>query len=296
MATQTVAAPVARSRWGRLIFRAVLVLLGLILVLALVAFILLYVWGHSSLPQLDGTLAVSGLQAPVDVIRDEHGVPHITVASLDDLFFAQGYITAQDRLWQMDMTRRFAGGELAEILPASSGPASAPSRFTGAPRRRMTWLDLDKQQRILRLRAVAERVAQQLPARDRKFFEDYARGVNAYIEQSRDHLPLEFRILRYAPKPWTAADSVLVGISMSQLLNPQYETEYWREKIGTKLSPELMADLYPVVSWRDRPPASAANDGAAILTVPDEPEPEEDEEQKPTPAKDSTRLMAPARF
>ena len=285
MATQTVAAPVARRRWGRLIFRAVLVLLGLILVLALVAFILLYVWGHSSLPQLDGTVAVSGLQASVDVIRDERGVPHITAASLDDLFFAQGYITAQDRLWQIDMTRRFAAGELAEILPASSGPASAPSRFTGAPRRRMTWLDLDKQQRILRLRAVAERVAQQLPARDRKFFEDYARGVNAYIEQSRDHLPLEFRILRYAPKPWTAADSVLVGISMSQLLNPQYETEYWREKIGTKLSPELMADLYPVVSWRDRPPASAANDGAAILSVPDEPKDEPKEKEESAPAK-----------
>ncbi|HKE31249.1 MAG TPA: penicillin acylase family protein, partial [Candidatus Angelobacter sp.] len=285
MATQTVAAPVARRRWGRLIFRAVLVLLGLILVLALVAFILLYVWGHSSLPQLDGTVAVSGLQASVDVIRDERGVPHITAASLDDLFFAQGYITAQDRLWQIDMTRRFAAGELAEILPASSGPASAPSRFTGAPRRRMTWLDLDKQQRILRLRAVAERVAQQLPARDRKFFEDYARGVNAYIEQSRDHLPLEFRILRYAPKPWTAADSVLVGISMSQLLNPQYETEYWREKIGAKLSPELMADLYPVVSWRDRPPASAANDGAAILSVPDEPKDEPREEEESAPAK-----------
>src|SRR5215510_951333 len=153
----------------------------------------------------------------------------------------------------------------------------------------MTWLDIDKQQRILRLRAVAERVAQQLPARDRKFFEDYARGVNAYIEQQRDHLPIEFRLLGYSPKPWTVADSALVGVSMSQLLNPQYETEYWREKVGAKLTPELMADLYPAVSFRDRPPASAANDGAAILSVPDEPDGDEEE----TPAKDSTRMVGP---
>src|SRR5215469_9275013 len=117
MATQTVAAPVAR-KWGRLIFRAVLILLGLVVVLALVALIWFYRLGHGSLPQLDGTLAVSGLEASVDVVRDEHGVPHIVAASLDDLFFAQGFITAQDRLWQIDMTRRFAAGELAEILPA----------------------------------------------------------------------------------------------------------------------------------------------------------------------------------
>src|SRR5262249_58674274 len=147
----------------------------------------------------------------------------------------------------------------------ASDPPSAPSSLTEAPRRRMAWLDLDKQQRILRLRAVAERVAQQLPARDRKFFEDYARGVNAYIEQSRDHLPIEFRILGYTPKPWTAADSVLVGISMSQLLNPQYETEYWREKNGAKLSPELMGDFYSIVSWPAPPPPRARPDRAAHL-------------------------------
>ena len=85
-------------------------------------------------------------------------------------------------------------------------------------------------------------------------FSAYARGVNAYIDQHRDHLPLEFRILRYQPKVWTVTDSVLVAISMSQLLNPQYGMEYWREKIGQKLSPELMADLYPFSSPRDHPP------------------------------------------
>jgi penicillin amidase len=239
-------------------------------VLVLLAFLFTVACGYwffhaarASLPQLDGNIAVSGLTAPVSVVRDIHGVPHLTAVSLNDLFLAQGYVTAQDRLWQMDMTRRFAGGELAEILPAATAPAPAPSRSTSAPRTRASWVDIDKQQRIMRLRAVAERVTAQLPARDRDIFEAYARGVNTYIEQHRDNLPVEFRILGYSPRPWTAADSVLVGISMSQLLNPQFEPEYWRERISKLLSPELLADLYPSSSWRDRPPGSLTNDGAA---------------------------------
>lgn len=287
MATRTVAAPVASPRRvGRFILRSLLVLLFLVILFAAGTYVWFYRMAHASLPQLDGSITVPALQAAVSVVRDAQGVPHLTASSLEDLLFAQGYITAQDRLWQMDMTRRFAGGQLSEILPASSGPAPFTSRFTGVTRPGTTWLDHDKQQRILRLRAVAERVALQLPARDRKYFEQYARGINAYIEQHRDHLPVEFRLLDYSPSPWTVADSVLLGISMSQLLNPQYETEYWREKIGAKLSSELMADLYPATSWRDRPPASAANDGAAILDVPEEPQ----QDEKESPEDGTTRL------
>jgi penicillin amidase len=222
------------------------------------AFFWFYHAARSSLAQLDGTVMLAGLQAPVSVVRDAQGVPHITAANLEDLFFAQGYITAQDRLWQMDLTRRAVGGEMAEIFSASSGPPPPVSRATAAVRPRQTWLDYDKQQRTLRLRAVAERVTQQLPPRDRAFFDAYTKGVNAYMDQHRENLPIEFRILGYKPRPWSSAESLLIGIGMSQLLNPQYATEYWREKIGAKLSPELMADLYPPDSWRDHPPASEA--------------------------------------
>src|SRR5947209_15622891 len=271
MATPSVT-PSARRGVGRIFLRTFLVLLALIVISGIGVFAWFYHAAHASLPQLDGTLAAQGLSAPVTVTRDAHGVPHISAASLEDLFFAQGYIAAQDRLWQLDLTRRYAGGELAEIFPASSGPPPALSRSTSTSGPRRTWVDHDKRQRILRLRAVAERVAQQLGARDRSFFEAYTRGVNAYIEQHRDQLPIEFRILGYSPRTWTVADSVLVGISMSQLLNPQFEAEYWRGKITANLSPDLAADLYPVGSWHDRPPASAANDGAATLSVPDEQE------------------------
>jgi penicillin G amidase len=258
MAT-TVAAPAVRRTTKRVVFRIVIGLLLLAILAGLGVAGWFYRATHASLAQLDGAITVPGLQSPVSVVRDAQGVPHLSAAGLQDLFFAQGYVTAQDRLWQMDMTRRAAAGEMAEILPASSAPSPAPSRSTGVVRPRTTWVDYDKQQRILRLRAVSERVAAQLPEPDRTFFEAYARGVNTFIEQHHDHLPIEFRVLGYTPRPWTSADSVLVGIAMSQLLNPQYQTEYWREKVGARLTPELMADLYPVSSWRDHPPAGGAN-------------------------------------
>ena len=204
-----------------------------------------YFWlrsvARAALPQLDGTRAVQGLQAPVQVVRDKEGVPHITASSLEDLFFAQGYVTAQDRLWQMDASRRFAAGELAEILGSS-----------------MVAQDMD--QRILGLRQVAERSAAALSPRDRAYFEAYARGVNAYIDSHRGRLPLEFRILGYTPRPWKVEDSFLVGAMMSELLNNMYRDELHREKILAKIGPQLTADLYVNTSLHEVPPGSDALD------------------------------------
>ncbi|MGZ4901126.1 MAG: penicillin acylase family protein, partial [Candidatus Angelobacter sp.] len=264
MATPTLAAPAARKGFFGIAFRIIFWILLLVIVAGTLAFLWFYNGARSSLPQLDGTISLAGLQAPVSVVRDAHGVPHLTATKLEDLFFAQGYVTAQDRLWQMDLTRRAVGGEMAEIFPASSAPPQPVSRATGAVRPRQTWVDYDKQQRTMRLRVIAERVTQQLPPRDRAFFEAYAKGVNAFIDEHSKKLPMEFTLLGYKPRPWTAADSLLVGIGMSQLLNPQYESEYWREKIGAKLSPELVADLYPPDSWHDHPPASEAGTNANV--------------------------------
>ena len=97
-----------------------------------------YSVARSSLPQLDGTVKISGLSAPVTVIRDGHGVPTIQASNLDDLFFAQGYVTAQDRLWQMDMMRRFAAGDISEILGED-------------------FLQHDREQRILGLQVAAQK-------------------------------------------------------------------------------------------------------------------------------------------
>jgi penicillin amidase len=193
---------------------------------------------RSALPQLDGTLAVPGLAAPVAITRDNHGVPTIQAANLDDLFFAQGYVTAQDRLFQMDGMRRFAAGELSEIV----GDVQ---------------LEHDRQQRILGLRIAARKTIETISADDRSHFEAYARGVNGFIQSHRDRLPIEFRILRYSPQPWTIEDSALIGAYMVEDLSTSPRHALTREKILAKLGPELTADLYVNSSWRDRPPTVA---------------------------------------
>jgi penicillin amidase len=216
-------------------------LLAVILILAGVVAYAYYVT-HSALPQLDGRVQVSGLSARVTVTRDRHGVPAIEAASLEDLFFAQGYVTAQDRLWQMDVMRRYGCGELSEILGEDT-------------------LKLDREQRILGLRVAAKKAFEMAGPRDRSFFEAYARGVNAYIASQGNRLPIEFRILHYGPKPWLAEDSVVIANSMVKDLNYHYFFDALsREKILAKLGPELTADLYVNRSWHDRPPTVLRED------------------------------------
>ncbi len=197
---------------------------------------------HAALPQLDGRLRVAGLSAPVTVTRDAQGVPAIEAATLNDLFFAQGYVTAQDRLWQMDIMRRYGSGELSEILGEDT-------------------LKLDREQRILGLRAAAAKSLAMLNPRDRACFEAYARGVNAFIRMHGGSLPIEFRILRYPPKPWLVEDSLVIANSMVKDLNYHYFFDALdREKILAKLGPELTSDLYVNRSWHDRPPTVMRED------------------------------------
>ena len=139
----------------------------------------------------------------------------------------------------MDMTRRFASGDLAVIL----GPE---------------YLKYDREQRILGLRQVAETSGcHHGCGPKRAHFEAYAAGVNAYIEQHQKTLPLEFRFLTYFPHVWTVEDSVLVGLSMTEFLNHGlYKDKLEKEKILAKLGPELTADLFVNTSWRDHPPGA----------------------------------------
>ncbi len=201
------------------------------------------VWLHramrAQLPQVDGDHHTRAVLAPVTVQRDARGVPHLDAQSIDDLIAAQGYVTAQDRLWQMDMIRRMAAGEAAEVLGSQ-------------------FVEHDRMQRVLAFRPTAERLAASLPPRDRAYFDAYARGVNAYIEDSREHLPAEFRLLGYAPRPWHTADSMLAVLTMVELLDTQWPTKLTRERIEARLGPVLAADLYPTGSWRDHPPLPPA--------------------------------------
>ena len=110
------------------------------LLVALIAGVWSLYWiARRPLPQLDGAASVPGISARVRVIRDERGVPTIEAGSLEDLFFAQGYVTAQDRLWQIDMMRRSAAGELSEVVGAATVKMDREERILGLRRRRWRW-------------------------------------------------------------------------------------------------------------------------------------------------------------
>ena len=197
-----VARPARRRKggWPRILLWSAGGLLALLLAGAGVGLLWLRAATVAALPLLDGDVHLAGLSAPVTVRRDGHGVPHIEAASEIDLFTAQGYVTAQDRLWQMDAYRRNANGELAEVL----GPSMVAH---------------DRAQRVLQFRNTARRVYANLSAEDRARFEAYARGVNLFIAQHADSLPAEFGLLHYKPQPWSGVDSVSIGLTMAETLD-----------------------------------------------------------------------------
>src|SRR5579875_4089845 len=161
------------SRRRRIVRRS-LGLLAVVALLAIAGVLGIAVWARhamrSALPQLDGTIDIAGLQAPVTVTRNAQGVPCVHATNVDDLLFAQGYVTAQDRLWQMDALRRHAAGELAEILGTAL-------------------VEHDQRQRYLQIRAAADRAVAQLPADQLAQLQAYARGVNAFIDTHTNALP-----------------------------------------------------------------------------------------------------------
>jgi penicillin amidase len=253
--------PAPRPKVARRTLRAFAALLLVLLILAPAGYFYARHWIRSetlaSLPQIDGSLAVPGLSAPVTVQRDAHGVPRIRAAGLDDLLLAQGFVTASDRLFQMDMLRRHAAGELAAVY--------------GSP-----LLGHDRLQRTLQIRAAADRAAAQLPPDQLHMLQVYAQGVNAAIAAQSAHLPIEFRLLRYQPAPWTPRDSLLVSLAMFQDLTTSFPTKLARESLTSRLPADLRAqleeDLYPEGSWRDHPPSMPIPDltieGPPIEDVP----------------------------
>jgi penicillin amidase len=263
-----------KRRWLRILLWIAGGLLALAVVAACVGVLWLRSAARAALPVLDGELHVAGLSAPVTVRRDAHGVPHIDAATQEDLFVAQGFVTAQDRLWQMDLYRRNANGELAEVMGSSL-------------------VRHDKAQRVLQFRNTALRIYGNLSADDRARLEAYARGVNLYIAQCGDALPPEFKLLHYRPRPWTGVDSLSVGMMLVQALDTHWDVKLSRERIAADLKdPKLEADLYPVGSWRDHPPTGVAVDLSQPHAEPAKTEDPDDEDER-TQAKVGRRFEVP---
>ena len=196
---------------------------ALVFTLALAAIVWLYL--HESLPELDGSVQVSGVASPVEVVRDKEGVPHIFAKSEADGLFALGYVHAQDRMWQLEFQRRVGTGRLAEIMGELA-------------------YDNDRLMRTLGIARTAQRMAQNADAPTRAAFESYAAGVNAWLA-SKPVLPIEFHVFRIEPEPWTVADSMAWLLVMAWDLSGNWRTELARLRFMAKIGAERTAELLP---------------------------------------------------
>ena len=179
-----------------------------------------------ALPRLSGVERLSALNDSVEIVRDRWGVPHIYASNQHDLFFVEGYVHAQDRLWQMEYQRRLGAGRLAEVV----GPLA---------------LEADRFMRRLGLSRVADREVALLDEDGRLALEAYAQGVNAYAQAPGRRLGLEFALLRWRPEPWQPIDSILWSKVIAWGLGTNWDAELLRAQMVERLGPEIMALLEP---------------------------------------------------
>jgi penicillin amidase len=212
--------------------QAFLATLALVVVVLTAAFVWLFVL---DLPATRGSLHLTGLRAPVQVERDALGIPHFSAQSLDDLYLAQGYVTAQDRLWQMELLRRVARGEVSEIAGARALPLDVDSRTLG-------------------MRQAADAAVVQLPADQRRWITAYTAGVNAFISTHSLGLPVEYKLLQLKPRPWTESDSLVIGLHMFRNLTTTWRDELLKTALLQRVGPQRTADLLPTRTDQDEPP------------------------------------------
>ncbi|MFI4986573.1 MAG: penicillin acylase family protein [Alphaproteobacteria bacterium] len=200
----------------------------LLIVSVLLALVLAggFYWLTTSLPQTKGTIVLGGLKAPVEILRDGDGVPHILAANAADAMMALGFVHAQDRLWQMEQMRRFGRGRLSEI----AGEATLP---------------LDRFARTVGLERLAEAALAGLDPTLRAGLEAYAAGVNAFLARHRGAWPPEFILLGLTPEPWRPVDSMLWSELMAVQLSGHWGSELLRAKLLKTLTPAEVDELWP---------------------------------------------------
>lgn len=176
------------------------------------------------LPPAHETLSVAGLQGDLKILFDRQGVPHIYGNTEADLFFGQGYCHARDRLWQMELSRHVARGEVAGLLGERA-------------------LEVDRFLRRMGFRRSAEQEARELRPESRTFLEAYCAGVNSYVANHRP--PIEFGLLRYRPRPWEIADTLAFSRFMGWTLTFNWESELVRARLIAAIGPERTAALEP---------------------------------------------------
>ncbi|WP_047984811.1 penicillin acylase family protein [Ornithinibacillus californiensis] len=206
-----------------------LIVVGILLALVLIAFLFVNAYINKSLPQIEGTIELPGLQDEVVVTTDEHGVPHIRAKNDHDLYMAQGYMQAQNRMFQMELSRRQASGTLSEVV----GEAA---------------VDQDKYFRTLGLRRAAEKSYDIYTDESKQVLQWFADGVNAYIHEAKDSnsLPIEFTLMGSEPGEWTPIDSLTIGKFMAFDLGGHWERQAFNYYVLNKYEEEKAYELFPV--------------------------------------------------
>jgi penicillin amidase len=207
--------------------RIVVTTLVIVSLVAIVAGLSGYVYALRSLPQIEGTIRVSGLESPVDIIRDSDHVPHIFGSTRNDALFGLGYAHAQDRLWQMEFQRRIGHGRLSEIFGKATVTQDRFLRTVGFGR-------------------AAQSAVDRMPADARQQIDSYVAGINAFLNSHQgSRLPPEFTLLGLQPEPWTGADVVVWGKMMAWELGANYSFELLRADIEATLGLEAVEELLP---------------------------------------------------
>lgn len=206
-------------------FRRLLLSLAAVIAAVIVVAVVGFLWLYSSLPQTQGRILLAGLRAPVVVDRDRDGIPHIKAQSDHDAYFALGFVHAQDRLWQMEVTRRIGAGRLAEVV--------GPSLLT-----------MDKFIRSLGLYRRAETIFARVSPALRQALVAYADGVNAYLASHKGALPPEYCLLRFRPEPWRPADTLVWGQFMGLRLAGDWRDELMRLGLSARLTSAQIDELF----------------------------------------------------
>ncbi len=208
---------------------ALIILIIVLIVIAVAALVLVLLYGWTVLRPLSrtkGQQIVPGLTDEVEILRDQWGIPHIYATTETDVWRAQGYVHAQDRLWQMELQRRVAHGRLAAIFGAQVLEADRLSRTIGFGR-------------------CAAREFESLDADTLAVLEAYAAGVNAHLAAIGTRLPAEFTVVRLKPEPWTALDSLACARLIAWSMSGNWESELLRTLLVERLGPERAAGLEP---------------------------------------------------
>jgi penicillin amidase len=200
-----------------------LVLAAFVVVLAALGAAWAWLWQADQF-RADGTMQLAVLDAPVRVLRDGQGVPYIFAQSLDDAFRAQGFVTAQDRLFQIEFTRYLSHGRLAELIGEAGLRSDVPLRVAGVPRH-------------------ARRHAALLAGEERRRRELYLEGLNAYIREHADEHPVGLRILGIEPQPWTLEDSVTLSYFLNWSSSANLAAELISQSILDRVGPEKAAQI-----------------------------------------------------